>query len=177
MWRRYAKGRNMTNQSVIFVVGEGNSGKSTLIRGLTGCGRNKVYNVKNTAGNSLRAFVSLNAPQEMGMRTHSPQNFPESIETKYHVNRNDYDVLISALRLSVSNQAAYGYESYIQSVRRKGFAVKLAVIDTSWNSNHADPAELFTMNTFAQTNGITLIHLNASNDPNQESSRMRILYP
>lgn len=167
----------MVNKSVIFVVGESSSGKSTFIRSLTGCGRNKVHNVKNIRGHSLRAFASLNAPQEMGMRRHSPQNFPESIETKYHVNRNDYDVLISALRLRVANQATYGYESYIQSMRGKGFAVKLAVIQTSWNGDHVDSAELSAINAFAQTNEISLICLNASNDPNRESSRIRDVYP
>jgi GTPase SAR1 family protein len=168
----------MASKYVLFVVGEDKSGKSSLIRSLTGCGRNKVYNVKNTSGKPLRAFVSLNAPQEMGMKRHSPQNFPKSIEDKYGIDRNDYDILISALRLTVNDQAAYGYRQYIQSVRSQGFEVRLAVIETSWDNVQADPNELATIKTYARSNGITLISMNASNDPNEEASKMRQgLYP
>jgi GTPase SAR1 family protein len=168
----------MASKYVLFVVGEGYSGKSSLIRSLTGCGRNKIYNVKNMSGKPLKAFVSLNAPQEMGMKTHSPQNFPRSIEDKYDVRRDDYDVLVSALRLTVNNQALYGYQQYVKSVQDQGFGVRLAVIETSWNNIPADPSEMAVIKIYAQTNGITLISINASNDPNGEASRVRSsLYP
>lgn len=168
----------MASKYVLFIVGEGKSGKSSLIRSLTGCGRNKVYNVKNTSGKPLRAFVSLNAPQEMGMKRHSPQNFPKSIEDKYGIDRNSYDILVSALRLSVSNQAEYGYEQYIQSVQSQGFEARLAVIEISWNNVQADPSEIAAIKTYARSNNITLILMNASNDPNEEAAKIRQkLYP
>jgi len=162
----------------LFIVGERGSGKSTLIRSLTGCGRNKVYNVKSLSGQPLRAFVSLSSPQEMGMSNHPPQNFPRSIEDKYGVERNDYNILISALELVVGNPALYGYQQYIRSVQNQGFDVRLAVIQTGWNNVSANPSELATIQNFAQQRGIPLILVNASNDPNEESSQIRRnLYP
>jgi len=162
----------------LFVVGERGSGKSTLIRSLTGCGRNKVYNVKSLGGQTLRAFVSLNSPQEMGMSNHPPHNFPQSIENKYGVGRNEYDILISALELVVRNSALFGYQRYIQSIQNQGFDVRLAVIETGWNNVPANSRELVTIKSYAQQRNIPLILVNASNDPNEESSRIRQnLYP
>lgn len=56
----------------LFIVGERESGKSTLIRSLTGCGRNTVYNAKSLGGRTLRAFVFLSSPQEMGASNYPP---------------------------------------------------------------------------------------------------------
>jgi len=163
---------------VLFIVGERDSGKSTLIRSLTGCGRNKVYNVRTLNGQPLRVFVSLSSPQEMGMSRHPPQNFPQSIENKYGVKRNEYEILISALELVVGNPALYGYQQYIQSVQNQGFDVRLAVIETSWNGTPANSNELATIQSYAQQRNIPIILVNASNDPNVESSRIRQnLYP
>jgi GTPase SAR1 family protein len=162
----------------LFVVGERNSGKSTLIRSLTGCARNKVYNVRSLNGQPLRAFVSLSSPQEMGMLNHPPQNFPQSIETKYGVGRDQYDILISALELIVANQSMYGYQQYINSVLNQGFDVRLAVIQTNWNGTLANPAEVTAIRNFAQQRQIPTTFVDASNDPNVESSRIRtLLYP
>jgi len=163
----------------LFIVGERNSGKSTLIRSLTGCARNKVCNVKTLSGQPLRAFVSLSSPQEMGMSNYPPQSFPQSIENKYSVGRNDYDILISALELIVRrNPAAYGYQQYIQSVREQYFDVRLAVIQRSWNNVPADLDAITTIQGYAHEKNIPIILVDASNDPNQESSRIRRnLYP
>jgi len=166
------------NKYALFVVGERDAGKSTLIRSLTGCGRNKVYDVKTLNGQALKAFVSLNSPQEMGMSNYPPQNFPQSIENKYNVKRNDYDILISALELVVGNQTQYGYQQYIQSVQSQGFDVRIAVIQTGWNNVAANPNELQAIQNFAQQGKIPLILVNASSDPNVESSKVRhALYP
>jgi len=162
----------------LFIVGERNSGKSTLIRSLTGCGRNKVYNIRTLSGQPLKAFVSLSSPQEMGMLNHPPQNFPQSIEDKYGVGRNDYGILISALELVVGNPALYGYQQYIKSVQNQGFDVRLAVIQTSWNNIPANLNEVATIQSYAQQRNIPIALVNASNDPNEESSRIRRnLYP
>jgi len=162
----------------LFIVGERNSGKSTLIRSLTGCGRNKVYNIRTLSGQPLKAFVSLSSPQEMGMLNHPPQNFPQSIEDKYGAGRNDYDILISALELVVGNPVLYGYQQYIKSVQNQGFDVRLAVIQTSWNNIPANLNEVATIQSYAQQRNIPIALVNASNDPNEESSRIRRnLYP
>ena len=168
----------MTNKYALFIVGRRRSGKSTLIRSLTGSGKSRVWNVKKINGQPLKTFVSLNAPQEMGMSNYPPQNFPESIEDKFSVRRNDYDILISALELVVRNQASYGYQRYIQTTQNKGFDVRIAVIETAWNNAFAGSNEITTIQNFAQQNNIPLILVNASNDPNAESSRIRqTFYP
>jgi len=104
---------------ILFIVGEYDSGKSTLIRSLTGTWKSKVVNVKDLRGRPLKAFVSLSAPQELGLSKHPPSNFPASIEQRYRVRRNDYELLISALELVLSSRsrAAFGYEKYINSVQ------------------------------------------------------------
>ena len=170
---------NIENKKyALFIVGERDSGKSTLIRSLTGCGRNRVYNVKTLNWQPLRAFVSLSSPQEMGMSNHPPQNFPQSIEIKYGVKRDDYDILICALELVVRNPAMYGYQRYIESVQRQGFDVRLAVIETSWNNVRASSNELVTIQSYAKQRNIPIILVDASNDPNVEAYKIRSkLYP
>jgi GTPase SAR1 family protein len=167
----------MSIKSAIFVVGDNRTGKSTLIRSLTGAARNQVYNVKNGHGQSVRAFVFLSSPQEMGMTKYPPQTFPDSIEKEWRVDRNSYDVLISALRLDVRDQANYGYDKYIESVREKGFDVKVAVIEKSWNNTQTDAGKLSAISSFAQKIQVPLMRLNASNDPNSESARFKSFYP
>jgi len=167
---------------ILFIVGEYNSGKSTLIRGLTGSWKCKVVNVKDLRGQPLNAFVSLSAPQELGLSKHPPSNFPASIEQKYRVSRNDYKLLISALELVISSRSrkAYGYEQYINSVQRQGFDIRLAVIKNSWDNKHADPYELSNIQNFAKQVNITqpLLLVDASNDPNEEANKIRRnLYP
>jgi GTPase SAR1 family protein len=167
----------MVNKAAIFVIGDGHFGKSTLIRSLTGAARNQVYNVKNENGQLLRIFVSFNSPQEMGMNNHPPTDFPETIEEKYGVKRNDYDVFISALRLAVRDQANYGYKQYINSVRDKGFDVKIGVIARSWDNKPILPSELSEVLSFAESVGSPCMKLNALNDPNAESSKLKRFYP
>jgi endo-alpha-1,4-polygalactosaminidase (GH114 family) len=114
----------------------------------------------------------------MGMLNHPPQNFPQSIETKYGVGRDQYDILISALELIVANQSMYGYQQYINSVLNQGFDVRLAVIQTNWNGLPANSTEVTSIHNFAQQRQIPITFVNASNDPNVESSRIRtLLYP
>ena len=168
----------MANKYALFIVGKRSSGKSTLIRSLTGSWKNRVWNVKKLNGQPLKAFVSHNAPQEMTMSNYPPQNFPESIEDKYGVRRNDYDILISALELVVRDQASYGYQRYIQTTQNKGFDVRIAALKTAWNNAFAGSNEITTIQNFAQQNNIPLILVNASNDPNAESFKIRqTLYP
>ena len=172
----------MDKKYILFIVGEYDSGKSTLIRCLTGTWRCKVVNVKDLSGQPLKAFVSLSAPQERGLSKHPPSNFPASIEQEYKVSRDDYKLLISALELKVSprSRASHGYEQYIHSVQRQRFDVRLAVIENSWDDKPADQNELSNIQVFARQVNITppLLLANASNDPNEEANKIRRnLYP
>ncbi len=167
---------------ILFIVGEYDSGKSTLVRSLTGTWRSKIINVKYISGNPLKAFVSLSAPQERGLAKNPPSNFPTSIEQAYKVSRNDYELLISPLELVVSpiSQAKYGYQQYILHVQRQGFDVRLAVIENSWDNKPADPIELSNIQFLATqvTMSKPLLLVDASNDPNEEANKIRRnLYP
>lgn len=159
------------------MVGDHRTGKSTLIRSLTGAARNKIYNVMNGNGQLVHIFVSFSSPQEMGMKKHPPANFPDSIEQKYGVNRSNYDAFISAMRLEVRDQGNYGYEQYVNSVRSKGFDVKIAVVENSWDNILTDVTKLSAVASFAQRIGCPFLKLDASNDPNAESSRLKTFYP
>lgn len=167
----------MTQQSVIFVVGEPIIGKSTIIRSLTGAARNQIYNLKNGSGELVRAFVFLSSIQEIGMTEYLPAIFLEKIESEWEVERDSYDIFICPLRLAVRDQATYGYESYIQSMRDKGFDVKIAIIDNNWNNAHADPHKIANIKDYAHKNGIALMVLDTSNDPNSESAKIKSFYP
>lgn len=165
---------------LLFIVGDYGSGKSSLIRSLTGSCRNKIIFVKDLSGQRLRAFVSLSAPQELGMKKCAPKIFPQYIETKYDVKRNTYDILISALELIVSNRskARYGYEPYILSVLQQGFDVRLAVIENAWDNIRVGSQEITNIQTFAANHNIPMILVDASNDPCDEAYNIRLaLYP
>jgi hypothetical protein len=147
---------------------------------LTGSWRNKVVTVKSIGGLPLKAFVSLSSPQEMGMSKNPPENFPASIENKYRVRRNEYDILISALELVVSSRSRekFGYHKYIQSAQNQGFDTRIAVIETSWDNLQADPEELSATRDLARRENKRLILVNASNDPTEEAYKIRhSLYP
>jgi len=162
----------------LFIIGLRGSGKSTLIRSLTGCSKNRVWNVKTLSGQPLRAFVSLSSPQELGMSNYPPSIFPQCIERRYGVNRNDYDVFISALELIVRNQTLYGYQNYIKSTQNQGFDVRMAVIRTTWDNINVNSNLITAAQNFAHQNKIPILLVDASKDPNEESSRIRQnLYP
>jgi len=170
------KNSNLNKKYAIFIVGERGSGKSTLIRSLTGY-RKRLWRVKSLSNRDLWAFIIHQSPQELGMHKYPPENFPSAFERKFRVNRNDYDLLISALELRVRN-SAFGYQQYVQSAKNQGFDVRLAIIQTSWNGEHTDQNDIASIQHFAQQNNIPFVLLNASNDPNEEASRIRQnLYP
>lgn len=162
----------------VFVIGPLDSGKSTIIRSLTGCPGNRVWNVRSLGGQPLRAFEVLSSPQEMGLSNYPPENFPQAIEERYNVNRDDYELLICPLELKVGNPDLFGCHRYVQNARNQWFDVRMAVIERQWNGIPVEIAYINGVQSFAQHNNIPLIRLDASNDPNITSAHVRNnLYP
>jgi len=162
----------------LFIVSGRGSGKSTLIRALTGFeARRRLWRVKSLSGRDLWAFIIHQSPQELGMRRHPPQDFPDVFEKKYGVSRNEYNFLISALEIHVRNPQ-YSYRQYINSARRKGFDARIAIINKYWNGKLEDPIKVQSVQNFASFNGILFILVDASQDPNVTANKIRNnLYP
>jgi len=164
----------------IFIIGERKSGKSTIIRSLTGCGRRKkreVWRVMSLSGQRLKAFIVHSSPQEMSVTKYPPNNFLQAFENEFGINRNDYDILISALELNVRDPQ-YSYKEYVSQTRNQGFDVRIAVINVWWNGTSEDPTKITDSQNFAQQNKIPITLVNASEDPNVAANKLRsTLYP
>jgi|GEM_PF-3176031 len=164
----------------LFIVGRRKSGKSTIIRSLTGLGRRlkgHVWNVKARNGRSLKALILHSSPQELGTGKYPPAKFPEAFEEELNVSRDRYDLLISALELQVKNPR-YSYQEYVRSAQSKGFDVRIAVIKTCWNSEQEEPTKIQNAQQFAQQLSIPLMLIDASDDPNVVANTVRNnLYP
>lgn len=163
----------------IFIIGNRNSGKSTLIRALTGIHWTKApWHLKKLNNQPINAFVCVSAPQEKDPVDFPPNQFPMCFEDEYGVNRNDYDLLICPLELLVQNQSLYGYHLYIQNAISHGFNTRIAIIErkydgTPTNRNHVSKAQ-----SFAQSVTPHCILVDASDDPHIAASQIRNnLYP
>lgn len=174
------KGDDVVMKYAIFVVGERKSGKSTILRSLTGLWamkRGQVWRVRSLDGRPLWAFVIHSSPQELGMSRYPPNDFPEAFERKYDVSRDAYDLLISALELSVRDPQ-YSYREYISNVRRQGFDVRIATINTRWDETPEDALKIRDVQNFTRQHGIPITLIDASEDPNVAANRVRsALYP
>ena len=137
----------------------------------------KLWRVKSLRGRCLRAFVLHQSPQELGMRRHPPQDFPDIFERKYRINRNNYDFLIPALEIYVRDPQ-YSYQQYIYHTIGKGFDVRIAIINRHWNGTPENPRRVQNVQNFANSNNIPFILVNASGDPSVVANNIRnILYP
>jgi energy-coupling factor transporter ATP-binding protein EcfA2 len=152
----------------LFIVGRRKSGKSTIIRSLTGLGRIRrghVWNVKARNGQLLKALVLHSSPQELSTRKYPPAKFPDVFEKELGVSRDKYDLLISALELDVRDPK-YSYQEYVENIRSKGFDVRIAVIKTCWNGEQEEQMKIQNAQEFAQKLNIPLMLIDSSDDPN-----------
>lgn len=161
----------------IFVIGERDSGKSTLIRSLTGISvarKGKLWRIKSRSAQPMKAFVLLSAPQEMSVKKYSPNDFPQKLEQEFRVNRNNYDILITAMELS----SRVGYSQYILQTQNQGFGVRLAVINLRQDGTRENPVKIQSIQNFAQQNNVPMALIDASDDPNIAAGKIRNnLYP
>lgn len=163
----------------IFIIGNRNSGKSTLIRALTGVYLTKApWHLKKLNNQPIDAFVCVSAPQEKDPRIFSPNNFPKCFEDEYSVNRNDYDMLICPLELLTQNQRLYGYHRYIQNAISHGFDSRIAIIERKYDGRYANRNHISQAQSFAQSVTPHYIFVDASDDPHIVASQIRNnLYP
>ena len=111
------------------------------------------------------------------MKKHPPWNFPQVFEEKYSVSRDDYDLLISALELTVRNPS-YSYREYVLNILKQGFDVRVAVVNKAWNGKSVDPSIILEAYNFAKKNNLKLEKINAHNDPHLVARKIRdALYP
>ena len=168
-------------KSALFIIGQRESGKSTLIRSLTGIGRRKKgvpWKLKSLGGAEIKALIVLSSPQELGMtEKHAPKNFPEYFEDKQEIGRENYDLIICPLELSVTNPV-YDYKEYIKVSQKKGFNVRIAVISKHWDGIEENKEKIREARKFALKHNKQLSLVDASNDPNVASGKIRQqLYP
>ena len=163
----------------IFIIGNRGSGKTTLIRALTGVGRFKFpWNLRKLNGQPMKAFVLSSAIQEMGMRRYPPSTFPNNIEAAHKVNRKDYDILICPLEILVRNQQRYGYERYIENAIQQGFDSRIAVINIRQNGAPTNLNLINGCQAFSRQYKTRMVLANASDDPHVTSTYIRDnLYP
>jgi hypothetical protein len=152
----------------IFVIGARNSGKTSVIHGLTGCGVEGLWNVRGRGNNALKALVLLSAITERGDIVKDPAKFPKSVESRFAVNRRGYDILICAFELRTWGK--YSLDKYIRSAQRKNFSTKAAIIGIDWQGI-IHPID--GIKTLCRQNNTQYSSLNANNDYNSESGKIR----
>ena len=155
-------------KTCIFIVGDRDSGKTSMVRSLTGVTREGVWKVKNMQGIERKAFVLTSAITERGAKYNPPDKFPISLEERFKINRNDYDILICPFELRT--QKKYSFDKYVDKAKSEGFTVKVAIIETTWNN---EPSDISNIQNICDQRGIIPEVLDASNDYNPESAKIR----
>ena len=155
-------------KTCILIIGNSWTGKTSIIRALTGCGRSGLWNVKSKRGDSKKALVIMGSPQEINKKKHSPENFPKSLENKY--DGDEYDIFICSLQTRPID-IKYGYDKYIESIDRRRFDVKVAVIEKDWEGR--PNIRLHGIEDFCNDNRIPIIKIDASNDDHVEAGKIR----
>jgi len=165
------------NLYAILLLGEPKSGKSTLIRALTGVGRNRLVHLRSLGGSRLRVFVVDTSPHEMGMRKYPPRNFLNKFERKWGIRRSQYDVFIGSLHPN-ARRPEFLPERYIESLIAQGFDVRVAIIEKTWDGRMQDLSDISRIENFLRERNIRMMRVDASKDPNEEAGKIRReLYP
>ena len=157
-------------KTCIFIVGDINSGKTSMVRSLTGITREGIWKVKNTQGTERNALVLTSALSERKPcgRNKKPENFPNFLEEEFGVTRNEYDILICPAELIT--QKKYALDKYIDKAKSEGFTVKVAIIQTTYDNQTSD---ITSIQEICREKGLTPLLLDASNDYNPESAKIR----
>jgi energy-coupling factor transporter ATP-binding protein EcfA2 len=109
---------NLNMKKVIAFIGDGGSGKSTMIRHLTGVSRNRIITLIKTDGSEVSVFTIIQSPQEPPIKI-LPQEFLEIIQ------RADAEYTFIALRIdAVSNRtSAPNFQAYLDILTSNGINV------------------------------------------------------
>lgn len=160
-------------KTCIFIVGDRDSGKTSIVKSLTGCSKNGLWYVRTLSNKRLSAFVLLSAITEFGGKKNPPHKFPKSLEDKFHVKRHEYKILICPFELKTWGK--YSIDKYIQNARRNRFNVKVAVIKQDYTGQNYDITNI--RNICRQIN-VQLLPLDITRDYVIEANRIRnAFYP
>ncbi len=114
-------------KTCIFVIGDSDSGKSSVIRALTGCWRGGIRVLRTLSKKPIRILVVIGSLQEMVCKKFPPDKFLSELEKKFKIKRKDYDMIICALQVRL-NSKKYSYDKYLMGAKNKGLKVKAAII-------------------------------------------------
>ncbi len=154
-------------KTCIFIVGKGKTGKSSIIRGLTGCWIDSFWKINDLSGNRIWAMVLLSA---IGERPPvSVENFLEELEAQIRKKKRNkgfsekYRLIICPIRITPAKK-------YIESAITKGLNVKVAGIETDWKGTSIN---LKGIGAWCDQKNVPYLSLNANNDDNVESGKIR----
>jgi hypothetical protein len=87
-------------KTCIFIVGDKGSGKSCLIRSITGIGqtRDHLWILRKKNGEMLPCLVQINSIGDENLKDITLDVFPRRIEVEHGVDHDAYEILICAVR-------------------------------------------------------------------------------
>jgi len=147
----------------ILIIGEYDSGKTSIIKALTGfTGRNYRWQVRTLSGRETWAFVILSSLQEDQKTKYidpNDHNIVKALEKRYRIKPNTYKLLICPLEIRVSNRL-YTFEEYASALISLGFNVKMACIKKNWDGQ--SESDITGVQKYAKAYKIPLIVLDIS---------------
>jgi energy-coupling factor transporter ATP-binding protein EcfA2 len=165
-------------KTAILVIGDYSSGKSSIIRALTGIhGHNYIWRVRGLDGRNIKAFVIISSLQEDGDTKYfdpNKDNFISKLENRYKVEHDKYELLICPIEIRITR--LYTFNTYANAFISNNYRVKLACIKKDWEGNKSD---IRLVESFAHDNDLPLEILDIfKNDEHLESRKVRDnLYP
>ncbi len=174
-------------KTAIFVIGEKNSGKTSVIRALTGqSGNNHCWYVMSRKRRKIPAFVITSALQEDKGTKKIPLNddFLKNLEKRYKIKKENckYELLICPLEINV-RKPLHTFNEYLDFfINLNLFKVKVAIIRGSWREPPADNNLLNRYNkalNFVREHHLDRVVLKIYNsDEHLEANKLRRqLYP
>ena len=137
---------------VIAFIGDGGSGKSTMIRHITGVSRNRNITLTKTNGSEVSVFMILQSPQEPPIKI-LPQEFLQNIQNS------NADYVFVALRIdAVSNRtSAPNFQAYLDII----------------TSNGIDVTHIFQLGRDTFVSSDVTLHLDINSPFNEKAARVR----
>ncbi len=138
---------------------------------LPGCSESGLWDVRNLRNRRIPAFVVLSALTESDRN--EPDDFPNSLERRFSVNRRSYKLLICPFELNT--QKRHSLDKYVQNARNQGFDVKVAVI---WRNYRDGTYKIDHIRSICRRVGIRPLILDIIKGYVEEARRIRRrLYP